>query len=184
MVINNAWSKNNRRELKKTLGRFLAIVAIVALGVSMLIGLQAAKPSMVNTCNRYLNDTSFFDLQLASSIAFDKDAPDTFRSIAGVRSAEGSISSDLLAIVDGKEQVFKTHMLLPTINQVQLTAGRMPEASHEVLADDLAFSPEGLGQEISVVHQEDSVFSQDSYTIVGLCNSPQYLNMNRGTSTL
>ena len=173
MVINNAWHKNNRRELKKTLGRFMAIVAIVALGVSILVGLQAAKPTMVKTCNHYLNDTDFFDLQLVSSVAFDLDAPDTFREITGVSAAEGSISSDMLAVMDGSDMVFKTHMLLPSINQVHLVAGRMPEAPNEVLADDLYIFQDSLGKEITVVHQDDSVFSQDSYTIVGLCNSPQ-----------
>ena len=180
----SAWRKNNRRELRKTMGRFLAMVSIVALGVSILIGLQAARPAMVKTCNLYLNNTSFYDLQLVSSIAFDRDAPDVFSSVAQVRSAEGSISSDLLAAMDDSELVFKTHMLLPSINQVHLTAGRLPEAPHEVLADDLYVFPEDLGKEITVIHQEDSVFAYDSYTIVGLCNSPQYLNMSRGTSTL
>ena len=33
MVTGSAWRKNNRRELRHSLGRFLAIVAIVALGV-------------------------------------------------------------------------------------------------------------------------------------------------------
>lgn len=184
MVMHNAWGKNNRRELKKTLGRFMAIVAIVALGVSILVGLQAAKPTMVKTCNNYLNSTDFFDLQLISSIAFDLDAPETFLSMSGIEAAEGSISADMMAVKDGSDQVFKTHMLLPSINQIRLTAGRMPEAPNEVLADDLVIPQEDLGKELTVTHQEDSVFSQDTYTIVGLCNSPQYLNMNRGTTAL
>ena len=100
MVINNAWHKNNRRELKKTLGRFMAIVAIVALGVSILVGLQAAKPTMVKTCNHYLNDTDFFDLQLVSSVAFDLDAPDTFREITGVSAAGIAQSAAQMKISD------------------------------------------------------------------------------------
>ena len=184
MVVHSAWRKNNRRELKKTMGRFLAIVSIVALGVSILVGLQAAKPTMVKTCNNYLNATAFYDLQLISSVAFDPDAPETFQAIDGVRSAEGSISADMLATMDGSELVFKTHMLPSCVNQVLLTGGRMPEAPHEVLADDLFFFEEDLDREITVTHQEDSMFSQDTYTIVGLCNSPQYLNLSRGTTAL
>ena len=46
MVTGSAWKKNNRRELRKTMGRFLAIVTIVALGISMFVGLKAAKPTM------------------------------------------------------------------------------------------------------------------------------------------
>ncbi len=40
MVTGSAWRKNNRRELRHSLGRFLAIVAIVALGVGFFAGLK------------------------------------------------------------------------------------------------------------------------------------------------
>jgi len=184
MVTGSAWKKNNRRELKKTLGRFLAIVSIVALGISMFVGLKSAKPSMVKTCNVYLNDTDFYDLQLLSSIAFDLDAPADFQSMDGIRAAEGGISADMLARMGDNEVVFKTHSLTSSVNRIHLTGGRMPRTSFEVLADDLAFSEKDLGTVLTVEHQEDSVFSQDTYTIVGLCNSPQYLNMSRGTTAL
>jgi len=180
----SAWRKNNLRELRKTIGRFLAIVSIVALGVSMFMGLKSAKPTMAKTCNIYLNDTDFYDLQLISSLAFDLDSAAAFETLDGVAAAEGGISADMLALMDGNEVVFKTHMLLSSINQVHITGGRNPEAPNEILADDLAFGEDTLGKQITVLHQEDSVFSQDVYTIVGLCNSPQYLNMSRGTTPL
>lgn len=184
MVMNSAWSKNNRRELKKTLGRFLAIVAIVGLGVSMFIGLKSAKPTMVKTCNVYLEDTNFYDLQLISSIGFDRGEEDAFRDLEGVAAVEGTISADMLAVLDGNEVVFKTHMLMPSINQVHVTAGRTPRTSGEILADDLTFSEADLGKTMTVIHQDDTVFAKDEYTIVGLCNSPQYLNMARGSTSL
>lgn len=184
MVKQSAWSKNNRRELKKTLGRFLSIAAIVALGVSMFTGLRTARPAMVQTCNEYLEQTNFYDLQLLSSVAFDLDSPADYAAIPGVLAAEGSVSADLLARIDQEELVFKTHLLLSELNQVQLTAGRMPQSADEVLADDLAFTSQDLGSTLTVLHQDDSVFSQDTYTIVGLCTSPMYLNLSRGTTSL
>ena len=45
MVTGSAWRKNNRRELRHSLGRFLAIVAIVALGVGFFAGLKVAQPA-------------------------------------------------------------------------------------------------------------------------------------------
>ena len=40
MIRNSAWRKNNRREIKHTLERYLAIVAIIALGVGFFSGLK------------------------------------------------------------------------------------------------------------------------------------------------
>ena len=48
MVTGSAWRKNNRRELRHSLGRFLAIVAIVALGVGFFAGLKVAQPAMLS----------------------------------------------------------------------------------------------------------------------------------------
>ena len=63
-----AWNKNNRRELRKTLGRFLAIVSIVALGVGFFTGLKSSRPAMVQTGRHFLDRMNFYDLQLVSTI--------------------------------------------------------------------------------------------------------------------
>ena len=54
-----AWRKNNLRELRHTLGRWLAILAIIALGVGFFGGLKAAKPAMLKTGQTYLAKRRF-----------------------------------------------------------------------------------------------------------------------------
>lgn len=184
MVMNSAWIKNNARELRKTLGRFLAMVSIVALGVGFFVGLKSSRPAMVETCTSYLNDMHFYDLQLISSLGFDPDAGDFYEAIDGVEAAEAGFSAPMLVEVNGQELVFQTHQIMPTLNQVTVTAGRMPQAPNECLADDMAFSESALGTELVVKHQEDSPFSQDVYTIVGLGRSPQYLTTATGGTSL
>ena len=183
MVRRSAWAKNNRRELRKTMGRFLAMVCIVMLGVGFFTGLKTAKPAMTDTCNNYLNQTGFYDFQLLSSLGFGADAPEVFGRLEGV-AAEGGISADLLTVLENNQVTFKTHLLGTEINQVQLTAGRMPQAPNEVLADDLALLEEQLGMELTVKNPDGSAFSQQTYVVVGLCHSPLYLNVQRGTTTL
>ena len=39
MVMGSAWRKNNLRELRRSLGRWLAILAIIALGIGLFAGL-------------------------------------------------------------------------------------------------------------------------------------------------
>ena len=179
-----AWNKNNRRELRKTLGRFLAIVSIVALGVGFFTGLKSSRPAMVQTGRHFLDRMNFYDLQLVSTIGFDEDAADTYASLDGVAAAEGSISADMMVMDSGESKVFKTHSLLSSINQVQLTAGWFPQAANECLGDDLYFTEEDLGKILTVENREDSLFSQDSYVLVGIGNSPQYLNLSRGSTSL
>ena len=180
----SAWGKNCRREILHTLGRFLAILAIVALGVGFFCGLRLARPAMAKTGDDYLRKTNFYDYQLLSTVGFTDEDVAYFAAMDGVTQAEGSVSEDLLTTWKGEPLVFKTHELLQEINQVVLTAGRMPEKANEVLGDDYFFTEDDLGKTLRVDNEDESAFSQDSYVLVGLCNSPQYLNVQRGTSSL
>ena len=180
----SAWGKNCRREILHTLGRFLAILAIVALGVGFFCGLRLARPAMAKTGDDYLRKTNFYDYQLLSTVGFTDEDVAYFAAMDGVTQAEGSVSEDLLTTWKGEPLVFKTHALLQEINQVVLTAGRMPEKANEVLGDDYFFTEDDLGKTLTVDNEDESAFSQDSYVLVGLCNSPQYLNVQRGTSSL
>ena len=187
MVANgSAWRKNNRREWLRTLGRFFAIVAIVALGVGFFTGLRLARPAMVKTGADYIERTNLYDFQLRSTLGFTEEDAAYFAALDGVETVEPSVSADLLTMFRDREVVFATQELLPTLNQPVLTAGRMPEAADECLGDNRYFTEDDLGTVITVRNDPDdeAPFSQDTYTLVGLGSSPQYLSSQRGTSAL
>jgi len=180
----SAWRKNNRRELRHTMARFLAIFAIVALGVGFFAGLKLAKPAMIRIGREFVDESNFYDYQLLSTIGLTGEDEAYFAAMDGVAAAEGSVTADLLTTVDGGQVVYKTHQLLNNINHVQLTAGRMPEAPNECLMDDLFLTGDMLGTQLPVENEDGHLFSQESYTVVGLCNTAQYLNIQRGTTRL
>jgi putative ABC transport system permease protein len=180
----SAWSKNTRRELRRTLSRFLAIFTIIALGVGFFVGLKAARPAMAAIGNDYLHETNLYDYQLLSTLGLTVEDVAYFADMDGVNHAEGSLSADLLTSRNGQQQVYKTHQLLQSLNGVQLKAGRMPQAPNECLGDALAFGQADLGTVLTVENDGETIFSQESYTLVGLCSSPQYLNIQRGTTSL
>ena len=187
MVANgSAWRKNNRREWLRTLGRFFAIVAIVALGVGFFTGLRLARPAMAKTGADYIEETNLYDFQLRSTLGFTEEDAAYFAALDGVETVEPSVSADLLTMFRDREVVFATQELLPTLNQPVLTAGRMPEAADECLGDNRYFTEDDLGTVITVRNDPDdeAPFSQDTYTLVGLGSSPQYLSSQRGSSAL
>ena len=187
MVANgSAWRKNNRREWLRTLGRFFAIVAIVALGVGFFTGLRLARPAMAKTGADYIEETNLYDFQLRSTLGFTEEDAAYFAALDGVETVEPSVSADLLTMFRDREVVFATQELLPTLNQPVLTAGRMPETADECLGDNRYFTEDDLGTVITVKNDPDdeAPFSQDTYTLVGLGSSPQYLSSQRGSSAL
>ena len=81
------------REIKAGLGRYLAMIAIIALGVGFFAGLRSSRPAMVSAGQRYLDETRFFDYRLVSTMGYDESAPRRFSEFG---TAEGSVSVDVL----------------------------------------------------------------------------------------
>lgn len=188
MKISAFW-KSSLREIKQSFGRFIAIFAIVALGVGFFAGLKVTRDAMVATTDRYFVEKQFYDFRLMSTLGYDEAGVELVKEHSEVKTAEGAVNFDILYHAeDGSDLVIKAHSLAQEINGVELTAGRMPENDKECIVDDLLFSKESIGQTIklsSTNAQEDlDHFKYEEYTIVGLCQSSYYIQFERGNSSL
>ena len=72
--MSNGMFKTTIREIKGSLGRYMAILAIVMLGVGLFMGLKTTTPAMIITENDYLAEQDFFDFRLLSTVGFDEEA--------------------------------------------------------------------------------------------------------------
>lgn len=72
--------KSTFREIKESLGRFLAILAIVALGVGFFAGLKVTQPAMLKTAQRYFDKTALYDYRLISTVGFSEDEVETIKN--------------------------------------------------------------------------------------------------------
>ena len=180
--------KTTLREIKGSLGRYLAILAIVMLGIGFFAGLKMTKPTMVDTEDEYLREQNFFDYRLLSTIGFTKEDVESLKDWTQAADVEGTLSVDALTAVEENEAVYKFHALPESINMISLTAGRMPEAANECILDASQAGEEAIGSVIRLTddNTEDTLemFGERTYTIVGLANSPLYLNFERGTSSI
>ena len=186
MMRTSAFAKNSRREIRRTLGRYVAILAIIALGVGFFSGLRVMRQAMVRTADEYLHGQHFFDFRLLSTMGFTRRDAEALSGERGVAVAEGSVSGDfLIKNEDGSETPWKA-LMISELNAPLLKAGRMPERADEVLADHLAFTKEDVGRTITVAETEkdESPLLYREYTITGLCSSPLYLSVERGTTAL
>ena len=65
--------RNTFREIKKSFGRYFAILAIVALGVAFFSGLKITQSVMVHSADVYLKDLQFYDYRLVSTLGFTEE---------------------------------------------------------------------------------------------------------------
>ena len=181
--------KTTYREIRQSFGRYAAILAIVALGVGFFVGLMVVTPAMVRNGGRYLNNHDLYDLRRLSTLGFEKDSVDAFTGREDVKAVEGAVSSDFLAVDEsGKSRVLVAQTLLEVQNQVELKAGRLPEAADEIVMDSSLFSKDDIGKTIQVSDENPEetadLFAYDVYTIVGIADASYYINYQRGATTL
>ncbi len=182
----SAFSKTTLREIKNSLGRYLAILAIVALGVGFFSGLKVSQIAMVKTGDQYTGEYNLFDYRLISTLGFSKEDVQKIASeFPEAQIVAGGLSEDFIYIRDSVEYVIKAHSVTPGVNDLKLCAGRLPAADNECVGDSRFFREEQIGSVISVEEKpEDSQLKYDGYTLTGLVNSPYYLNFERGTTSL
>ena len=176
------------REIKSSLGRYLAILAIIALGVGLFAGLRICRPMLVDSADQYFTEQNFYDYRIVSTIGFSQDNVFNLAEQDLVKVAEGGCYEDVLVNIDGNDLVFRANSITYGVNRLRVVSGRMPEAEDECVLDADNWGEEMLGRTISLAdtNSQDTLdeFSRTEFTVVGLVTSPLYINMERGISPL
>ncbi|MBR6386376.1 MAG: ABC transporter permease [Ruminococcus sp.] len=185
--MKSVMKKTSLREIKGTLGRFMAILSIIALGTGFFTGVRITTPAMINIFDKYLKENEFFDLRLVSTLGWEESNVEEFKNQKDVKYAEGSNSFDVLYITDMKEEaVLKTHTLTENINKLILKEGEMPDLPNECIMDSKLDINIGSKIKVSEETPEDTRDSlkYKEFTVVGKADSPYYINFERGTTSI
>ena len=171
----NMW-KTTLREIKASLGRYLAIFAIIALGVGFFAGLKVTGQSMREVTDKYLDKHAMYDFRLISTIGLTDEDVEAVRKLDGVANACGAYWADAVVTDDSREYVVRFHSLDSFVNTPEVRSGRLPEKSGELLADARYYSESSIGQTVTLSESntENSLnsFNRRDFTIVGLAYSP------------
>ena len=177
-------------EIKKTMGRFVSIFFIVALGVAFYSGIRASEPSMRITADQYFDDSELMDLKVMGTMGLTKADIKAIGKVSGIEAVEGGYSKDVLCPVGDNEKV--VHMLSKekNFNQVSVVEGRLPEKAGECLVDEdfLSYTDLKVGDTVTFHSGDGEALTDslvtDTYEIVGIGNSPLYISFGRGSSTI
>ena len=177
------------RQIRGSLGRFLAIAAIVALGVGFFCGLRLTKTAMVHTLDDYAETHRMYDFRLVSTIGFDEADAQALAADARVAACEGEKSADALAsVADGAAKPCRFLSLPAQIDLPGLKYGRLPQTADECLADGLLYSEKDLGKTVVLTGENDAdtldSFTRREFTIVGIAKSVLYINYERGSTSI
>lgn len=184
--MKKALNKDIRKEYTKTISRFLSILAMIALGSFIFVGLFDTGPTMRNTLLDYTSRYHLQDMTVTSPFGLDTEDQAILESMKGISILDYAYRTDLL--VEGTDLVVRGESTakLPSYEILQ---GRLPLHADEIaldgvmlekgyaLGDHISFVPEKIGDNYPLIRYE--------FQITGFVNSPEYLMpTQKGISSL
>lgn len=190
-MAKKVFHKNVFRLIKSTKGRFFSLSAIVSIGVAFFIGVSASAPMMAASVDSYDDSYDLKDFTIYSNYGFQEDDIEALKKVDSVRTVEPAYFVDEIATDSKGTQLVRIHSYdsSHTINRFKLVEGRMPENDHEVVAERNGNIKSGfeVGDTVKLSLPDGSrsgVLPVQEVTVVGVIDTPLYLNMSKETSTL
>jgi putative ABC transport system permease protein len=181
------------REIRLSLGRFIALFGITALGVGFLAGLLAVTPDMKISMARYFDEREMMDLFIKGTLGFGEEDLKAVKELGGVKEVMGARVIDTLLRTDLGERLVTRVYSLPLermneggfINRMDLVEGRLPRGDTECLVQEgggfLAVLKPGARLTLDE-GEEESSFSVGEFTVTGVVRSPLFISMEREPS--
>ena len=191
----SSYLKDIFREIKISLGRFLSILCIVAIGVAFFAGIKASAPDMKNSADTYFDQYNVQDIQIYSTLGLTKKDVNAIKKIKGVKSVQPTFAIDTLSQIDSTQMVIKvlSYEIDQKMNKIRVVEGRMPKRENECLveassATNKLYGTFHIGDTIKLKSGTDEALSKTlkntKYKIVGTCYNPNYLSYEKGSSNI
>ena len=185
--------KNIFKEIIKTRRRFISIMIMAFLGVGFFAGLTASSPDMLDSLDSYTDNNNMYDINIISTLGLTDADITAIKNIDEVENAYGIQTKDSLAQINDKENVCKVIEYNENINTPEIIYGKLPANSNECLLDSKYTISENIenfiGKQIILNNNEtdennNSIFTQKTFTIVGIATTPIYISNERGNSSI
>lgn len=177
------------RAITGSMGRFLSIFSIVAIGCALFAGVRSTGDEMRATADRYFDSAMLADAQIYSPIGFYGADTDLFSSIDGIERFMPGCSVTVSSVRGDETRNVRVQSIsggegFDSINMPGLVSGRFPESPKECVVEHRAVidGSYSLGETIRVMIDEGTYESmlliEDEFTIVGSVDSPLYLSFS------
>ena len=205
-----AFNKEIRRSIRQTLGRFVAIAVIAALGAGFYAGLRMTAPDMKLAADQNFDGTNLMDIRVMSTLGLSDAEIDELRAVEGVEAVMPAYEVDAMAEIDGSQYVVRVHSMEPDvvresdvsdglvaqsddasyINRLVLVEGEWPDEPGECLlgADVVMDSPVEIGDEVVLTEGTGELadtIDVTTFTVTGFARTSYYASpTNLGTTSL
>ena len=146
------------------------------------------------TLDTYFDDKNVMDIQVISTLGLTDEDITELEKLDLIDDAQGTYQTDAMVTAGDKQFVVKLESLASSINDLQVTSGRLPENQNECVVEEafLQGTEYNIGDTIKVqvdnITDDDgndiSVLKTNDLQIVGTVRSPMYISTDRGSTKL
>lgn len=193
-------NKDIFREIRRSKGRFISILAIVALGVAFFAGVRTASTVMKHSADTYYDDNNMHDIKVISEKGLLDSDIDKIKNVESVDKVHATYSLEALTTKDNKESEVIIHGIdidsisdknsKSNVNAPTLIKGRYPKKDNECLLGVASFGKANyeIGSNVTFYLNEDKkidyLLKNTKYKVVGIVKIPLYLSYSIGTCNI
>ncbi len=181
--MNSKLKLNLIRTIKESRSRFIAIMLLILIGTTVLVGLSVSGNDMRSAAMKVFDECNTMDLMVYSDYGIQDTEMNALRKYPGIKEIEEThIAETVLA---GTGDAFRLTCVSDSISKYKLTAGRFPETDTEIALDDKYNGRYKIGDTLGFSEDSKEVKSltHTKFKIVGFVLSTQIVHKdNKGTA--
>lgn len=165
------------RDIKQSIGQFLAFVLVITIGAFFYTGLVTLSDNLSSYSKDYFQTHNLSDLNVYYDQVFKQDMA-KLSGIEGIKKVEGRYTFDATQSFGDTKAALKIHSI-PAVNNINTPAivgGKIPSSMDEILLDS-HYAREhqySVGDQINLIVNNANV----SFTISGLGENVEYAKKN------
>lgn len=182
--MNKILLKDTARSIRKRMKIFLSIMIMAFLGVGFYSGLKITAPNMALTQKKYFDKTNMYDLQVYTKEGiFNNEDIEKIKQLDAFKEYQEDFSVDSEIKLNDKNKIVKIITSNDKLNKVIASKGSKTVKKGTVLLDRMLAKTEKakIGDKLYLNHQ---LFQKNEYEIIGFVDSPLYISLERGTTTI
>lgn len=165
------------RDIKQSLGQFVAFVMVIAVGAFFYGGLVTYSDNLSTYTKRYFQINNLSDLNIQYTQISNEDVAG-FRKIEGIQQIEGRYTFDATQVFPDYKASLIIHSIPANneINMPTMMGGRTPTKKNEILLDSHYAKEHQLhvGDQLTISTEERNF----TFTISGLCEDVEHAKIN------
>jgi putative ABC transport system permease protein len=179
--VKNVYLKSTFADIKNSLGRFIAIILIILMGVLLFVGIKSVGPNLENTGSRVIKTQNLSDTQLVSTMGLTKADQTAVEKITGVQAELGHSFAYAESSAQQNLQVY-SYDAKQKQNKLIVKSGHLPKNKNELVLDQELKDTYKLGQTITI---KNSQLTTSQFKVTGFVESPVYISKTeRGSTTI